>query len=136
MALNLKTVAGYVKAARGLLLDKTQPYRYSDDALLVGLNLAIDEAARLRPDIFFCRYETVIPEYDAVSGDEVPVERKFRQALLNGMAGYTLMRDEEDVQDARANLFLTRMYDMLTGVRPAAAPQNAGTPAPQTRSKT
>lgn len=130
MPLNLNSVEGYVRNVRRLLLDRVQPYRYTDTAILVGLNLAIDEGFRLRPDLFIIRGKEVVPTYDAVSGEIVPIERQFRQAFVYGIAAHVLLSDEEDVQDARANTFLTRFQNMLLGVRQEPMPANAGTPSP------
>ena len=129
MHLVLMSVENFVTDARVLLLDKVKPYRYSDDEILVGLNLALLEGRRLRPDLFVCRYGNNVPAFDAVSGDTVPVEPQFRLAFVYGIVAHTLLRDEEDVQDTRANSFLDKFHDILVGVRPS--PVQGGTPAPQ-----
>ena len=49
----LDTVQDYVSAARVLLQDTVAPYRYSDADMIAELNLAILEAKRVRPDLFF-----------------------------------------------------------------------------------
>lgn len=131
MALNLRSVEGYVRDTRRLLQDRIQPYRYSDTAILVGLNLAIDEGFRLRPDLFVHRGRMRVPSYEEVTGEEVPIERQFRQAFVYGIAAHTLLSDEEDVQDARSNAFLVRFENTLVGVRQPPMPPNAGTPTPQ-----
>lgn len=126
MALTLSTVQGYVKDVRALLLDKIKPYRYSDTALLAGLNLALLEGRRVRADLFVCRYGNDVPSYEEVSGEEVPIEPQFRLAFVYGIAAHTLLRDEEDVQDARANAFQEMFHSILLGSRPA--PIQGGTP--------
>lgn len=128
MALNLETVAGYVKDVRGLLLDKTKPYRYTDTAVIVALNLALLEGLRLRPDLFICGYGLDVPQYGEVSGEEVPVEAQFRLAFVYGICAQVLLRDEEDVQDARARSFRSLFEDILVGVR--EHPVQGGTPTP------
>lgn len=133
--LNLHTVQDYIIGARSLLLDKVQPYRYSDTAILVALNLALAEGMRVRPDLFICRQGLELPQYEAVSGDIVPIEPKFRLAFEYGIAAHVLLRDEEDVQDARAGGFLTMFHDILTGVRKSPMPANAGTPVPASGKK-
>lgn len=130
MALNLRSVQGYVKDVRVLLLDKVKPYRYSDISIVAAFNLALDEGSRLRPDLFLSRSKIRVPEYEEVSGEEVPIERQFRQAFVYGIASYVLLRDEEDVQDSRSNTFLERFQSMLLGVRQTPMPPNAGTPTP------
>ncbi len=129
MALDLESVEGYVQNVRTLILDRVQPYRYSDTSILVALNLALLEGRRLRADLFVCRYGNKVPQFDAVSGETVPIEPQFRLAFVYGIAGQVLLRDEEDVQDARANTFMARFHDMLVGTH--LTPISGGTPAPQ-----
>lgn len=128
MALNLQTVEGYVQDVRTLLLDRVKPYRYSDTSLIVALNLALLEGRRLRADLFVCRYGNDVPQFQEVSGQVVPIEPQFRLAFAYGIAAHALLRDEEDVQDSRANTFLERFHDMLIGMRPS--PIVGGTPSP------
>ena len=130
MAFNLQTVEDYIKDARTLLLDKIYPYRYSDDSLLTALNLALLDGRRLRPDLFVYRWGNKVPYYEAVTGQDVPMEPQFRKAFVYGLVAHALLRDQEDVQDARATIFQDTMESVLTGVRKPPI-QNAGTPAPQ-----
>jgi hypothetical protein len=125
---NLMTVEGLIKGARTLLLDKVSPYRYSDISLIAALNIALNEARRVRPDIFICRYGVAVPQYEEVSGEIIPVEAQFRLALEYGVVAHALMRDQEDVQDERSASFNNNFYNMLTGVRPV--PTQGGTPTP------
>lgn len=129
MALNLMTVNGLITGARTLLLDRVQPYRYSDNSLIAALNLALLEARRLRADIFIgSRHAIEVPQYEGVSGETIPIEAQFRLALEYATAGHALLRDQEDVQDTRANSFLAAMENVLVGVR--HAPVSGGTPSP------
>lgn len=129
MALNLMTVEGLIKGARTLLLDKVQPYRYDDPSLVAALNIALLEGRRLRADIFIGnRHAIDVPQFEGVSGEIIPVEAQFRLAFEYGTAGHALLRDQEDVQDERANTFLTAMENILVGVR--HTPVTGGTPSP------
>jgi hypothetical protein len=133
MSFNLQTVQDYITDARTLLLDRTYPYRYGDDSLLVALNLSLLDARRLRSDLFVYRYGNQVPSFESVSGDKVPIEPQFRKAIIYGLVAHALFRDEEDVQDQRANSFLSVMEYQLTGsISPKgpAAPIRGGTPAP------
>ena len=132
-ALSLHSVQDMVDATRALLLDKTPPYRYDDTALTLALNIALLEMKRLRPDMFAHKYRQSPTQYAAPSGEEICVEEQFRPSLLFGIAAYVLLRDEEDVQDARANTFLARFESMLTGI--AQAPIHGGSPSPQQAQK-
>jgi hypothetical protein len=133
MPFDLSTVSDYLKDARTLLLDRVYPYRYGDDSLLVALNLALLDARRMRADFFVQKFGNQVPAYDAVTGEKVPIEPQFRKAIVYGMVAHALIRDEEDVQDARANSFQSVMEYILTGsISPKgpAAPVRGGTPPP------
>ena len=125
---NLATVKEYIEDARTLLLDRIEPYRYSDTSLLVALNLALLEGRRLRADLFVYKNALRVPKYTAVSGDEVPIEDQFRLAFVYGLCAHALIRDQEDVQDARSTIFMQTFHAILTGV--TLPPMGGGTPGP------
>jgi hypothetical protein len=124
----LQTVADYLSDGRTLLQDLVPPYRYDDDSLVTALNLAMYETRRLREDLFAFYRDT--PQFD--SGDQevsVPLEDRFREALLFQMCSHALLRDQEDIQDARASQFAAAANSMLVGnpVRtPMPPPQRGG----------
>ena len=124
----LDSVESYVKEVRTLLLDKRKPYRYHDDEILSALNSSLAEARRLRADLFIYRHGNHVPYFTAVSGDPVPVETQFRLAFVYGIAGIVLERDDEDVQDVRANAFSGKFYYLLVGIKPQ--PLQGGTKGP------
>lgn len=131
--LNLSTVEGMITGVRVLLLDKIEPFRYSDHSLLAALNIALNEGRRLRPDIFIARYGVEEPaQYAEISGEQIPVERQFLLAFEYGVAGHALLRDEEDIQDSRANTFLANFERILVGQR-AFIPVQGGTPSPHNK---
>ena len=134
MAFNLQTVNEYIQDARTLLLDRIAPYRYSDTSLIVAFNLALLDGRRLRPDLFVYKWGNRVPNYDAVSGQDVPIEPQFRKAFVYGLVAHALLRDQEDVQDARASIFQDTMESILTGIRRPPI-QGAGTPAPSAPQK-
>ncbi len=122
----LDTVADYISDARTLLQDTIAPYRYDDPSLLVGLNVALLEARRVRADLFVFREHDKVPYFDAVNTKPVHFEHPFR--LVYGLCGHALARDQEDVQDARSASFMRIFYEMLVGVRVPGItpPQQAG----------
>jgi hypothetical protein len=127
MAFDLQTVEAYISDARTLLLDQIPPYRYSDTSLLVALNLALLEGRRLRPDLFVYKHGGArVPSYGAVSGETVPIEPQFRLGFVYGLCAHALLRDQEDVQDQRSNLFMGAFHDIIIGVR--VTPIAGGTP--------
>lgn len=122
----LNTVASLIADVRTLILDERQPYRYTDTQLLTALNTALLEGRRLRADLYVTRYGNTVPFYDAVSGEQFCIEPQFRLGFVYGVAAHALLRDDEDVQDVRANGFLSRFHDILIGVVPG--PITGGTP--------
>jgi hypothetical protein len=113
----LNTVADYVADARTLLQDKIPPYRYDDPSLLIGLNVALLEARRIRPDLFVFNLNVngQVQAFIAVDDTYVVIEPPFRLALLHGLCGHALERDQEDVQDIRATTFLQLFNAGLIG---------------------
>lgn len=113
----LNTVADYVKDARVLLQDRLPPYRYDDPSLLVGLNVALLEARRIRADLFVFNLSVrgQVQAFTVVDDTHVAMEPQFRLALLHGMCGHALERDQEDVQDIRATAFLNLFNAGLIG---------------------
>jgi hypothetical protein len=86
------------------------------------MNVTLLEARRIRPDIFI--YNRLVngqkvPSFIANDGTRFIMEEQFRLALLHGMMGHALMRDQEDIQDERAGAYMKIFSDMLLGVRPS-----------------
>jgi hypothetical protein len=131
---NLMTVEQMIKGVRNLLLDKIRPYRYSDISLIAALNITLNDARRLRPDLFIDRYGIEVPQYEEVSGAVIPIEAQFRLPIEYGIAGHALLRDEEDIQDSRANTFILNYLNMLTGQRPHI-PVEGGTPVAKSKAR-
>ena len=104
------------------------PYRYADSDILVGFNMMLLEARRLRADLFVGKYGAHVPRFSAVDGSEVNMDAQFRLGFVYGSAAYIMTFDAEDVQDSRANSFMERFASILTGVKPT--PIQGGTPGP------
>lgn len=107
------TVAEYIRDTRIILQDTlVGAYRYSDDELVLGLDMAIREARRLRPDMF--RYNK-LPKYTGEPvTTEVEVDEAYASAIVYYMAGNAQIRDAEENQDARATVFLNKFVAQLT----------------------
>lgn len=123
------SVQALVDDVRVLLLDTVVPFRYTDDELIVALNTALLEARRIRADLFVTRYGTSVPSYAAPSSEPFCMEPQFMLAFVYGVCAHALLRDDEDVQDQRANTFLARFEQILTGAPPYTA-VSGGTPQP------
>lgn len=112
----LKTVADYLSATRTLLQDKIAPYRYPDTDLVDALNIGIQEAYRLRPELFMSGANFSVPGYSASTpSDPVLIDIGYRQSLVYYMVGRTQLADQEDTTDQRAGALLQKfMGQMLT----------------------
>jgi hypothetical protein len=111
----LSTVADYIDTARFQLQDTTVPYRYSDADIVGGLNLAIGEMVRVRPDLFFVQLRTSITSYtSAAPTDPVDINLRYQQPVIYFIVGYVQLSDEEDVQDQRAVALITKFTQQLT----------------------
>jgi hypothetical protein len=132
MPFSLDSVESYILDARTILLDKTAPYRYTDDSLLVAFNTALLEARRLRPDMFVYKFGDRMPTYAAVSSEQVPIEFQLRLPIVYGTVAHAMLRDEEDVPVERANAFLAKFQNMLTGILASPATPTRPSPAPST----
>lgn len=127
----LETITDYINDARTLLLDNTEPFRYSDASLVAAMNVTLLEARRLRPDIFIYNKlvnGSKVPSFQANDGTVLVMEEQFRLAILHGLMGQTIMRDQEDIQDERSGAYMKIFSDMLIGVRPStiSGAQTAG----------
>lgn len=107
----LDTVQAYVTAARRLLQDTVEPFRYADDVYLEGVNFGILEARRIRPDLFIG--VDAIPSFDTVDTTTVDFEPQFRLSLLYYSIAHVLMQDDEETEDQRSMLFLQKFNNTL-----------------------
>jgi hypothetical protein len=126
----LETIDDYIDDGRTLLQDTIEPYRYSDDSLIVAFNVTMLEARRLRADLFVYNSRkcgpTGVQHIIAKDGTKVELEAQFRLAILHGMVAHAIERDQEDIQDARAQSFLSIFHSILVGKGPGAPrPQEA-----------
>jgi hypothetical protein len=112
----LDTVQDYIDRARVLLQDGTSPYRYSDDELMQGLNMAVLEARRIRPDMFVETDDADLPYFTAVGNSTTAIDVQFRSAFLYYVVGHAQLRDEEDTQDARSVALLSKFTAQLLTV--------------------
>jgi hypothetical protein len=112
----LETVEDYIDATRFLLQDTVVTYRYSDANIVRGLNLAITELVRLRPDLYFrlLRDEDPPVYSESQPDDEVDVDIKHTMPVLYFMVGHAQLSDEEDVQDQRAVALITKFTQQIT----------------------
>lgn len=113
----LNTVADYIADVRTQLQDIVPGYRYDDRSMLTAMNIALLEARWLRADLFVYNLATngQVQSFTAIDDTKVAIEASFRPAILNGIIGHALKRDQEDYQDARASSYLSMFTAGLTG---------------------
>ena len=125
-----EVVGDYITDARTLLQDEVEPYRYETLDLVNALNLVLFDVRRLRPDLMV-DYLDSVPQYDwndsssTTTGVDstnptwnnwVPMEQAFRKALVYGIVAHAMSRDQEDIDDDRANANMKTFENILTGV--------------------
>lgn len=107
----MNTIRDYIDSARILLQDTSSEPRYDDSQFKLALNLAFDEAYRVRPDMFI---RNVIPNFvTAGVTTPVPAPRGYQSAFLYYICGMVQLQDQEDTQDARAATFLNKFVSQL-----------------------
>lgn len=115
----LSTITDYITDGRDLIQDTLTPFRYSDDSLVTAMNVTLLEGRRLRPDLFVYRRrppgESQVQHMQANDGTKIDIEEQFRLAFLFGMCAHALMRDQEDIQDERAGIFMSTFTSILIG---------------------
>jgi hypothetical protein len=111
----LSTVQDYIDAARFLLQDTTATYRYSDARIVEGLNLAVGELIRVRPDLMFkeIRADTVAYYNEASPSVAVSIPVPYAMPTLYFVVGYTQLSDVEDTQDQRSMALIAKYTAQL-----------------------
>jgi hypothetical protein len=121
----LETINEYIDDGRVLLQDLIPPHRYSDESLIVAMNVTILEARRIRPDLFVYHKRSDgsygVQQFQKRDGTIFRMEEQFRLAFVHGLVAHALERDQEDIQDARASTFMQIFNNILTGHAPAPA---------------
>jgi hypothetical protein len=115
----LEQVQDYVVEARRLLQDEYvgtggDGYRYPDEDLLAGLNLAMSRARQLRADLFLGT-NGAVTYYANVDATQVVMDIQYRHAVLMFMVGHAQLRDEEETQDARAAALMNNFTLQMKG---------------------
>lgn len=128
MSTALATITDYINDGRTILQDTIEPFRYPDAEMVTAMNVTLLEGRRLRPDLFV--YTRVpgrgVQSFQANDGTELFMEEPFRLAFLHGMCAHALERDQEDIQDERAAMFMKIFNIILTGGAGVAAAPSGG----------
>ena len=118
--------------------DRIAPYRYMDIQIIDALNVAMQEAQRIRPDIFLdLKYQQRINpndlddgfitsyyttsdiafdtsnNYIPAKGTLVPISSRYNDPIIWYMGGHLQLLDIEDTQDQRGVAFLAKFSQRL-----------------------
>lgn len=108
----MNTVQDYITGCRILLQDQmTGAYRYPDAEFQLALDIAFDEAFRIRPDMFVEQAAVSIVSQPLTYVPPVP--RGYQSAFMYYMCGHVQLKDMEETQDARASVFLNKFTSQL-----------------------
>ena len=114
----LDTVGDYLEETRVLLMDTRVPYRYPDDEIVSALNIGLQEAYRLRADLFLRALDFDVPTFSAASPSvPVPIDIGYRQSLVYYMVGRIQLRDQEDSTDQRSGALLQKFVGQLLTIQ-------------------
>jgi hypothetical protein len=123
------TVTAYVASIRNRMQDRVFPYRYTDDQIVDALNVALEEAQRIRPDIFLdLKYQQrlnssdlddgFISNYyttaDITNNTIVPIPSRYNDPIIWYMGGHLQLLDIDDTQDQRAVAFVATFLKRMT----------------------
>ena len=139
MAQLYNTVTAYAKSVRNRLQDNIVPYRYTDDQVVDALNVALQEAQRIRPDVFLdLKYQQRVQpgdlddgfissyydssdivyntdgSYNVSGGSLVPISSAYNDPIIWYMGAHLQFLDIEDTTDQRGVAFLTKFQQRLT----------------------
>ena len=121
-------VQDYVSTVRYKLQDLIEPYRYTDDNIILALNTAMFEMSRIRPDMFLdFKYQQPLRRGDTSDGipqwfvstrqqQVVPIPSKYRMPVQWYMEGWLQFADVTDTTDQRAQAFLQKFQMQLMQV--------------------
>lgn len=106
-----------IAAARDLLQDTLSGlYRYSDDSLIRALNLALPEARRIRPDLFFGTLDA-LPVVTALNlATPLTLADQYKMPFVLFVTGFAELRDDQFTNDGRAGTLLARFSTQLQGM--------------------
>jgi hypothetical protein len=110
----LATVGDIIAECRVLLQDNdSAAYRYTQQEMVTGLNIALLEARRLRADLFLSMGMEV-PSYTLSDlAVTVPIEPMYRPAFVYYVTGRMQIRDDEETTDARASALMNKFVGQM-----------------------
>ena len=105
------TAQDAISQARHILQDREEPYRYTEAELIFILNTSMTEVKRLRPDAFAGSFQIPTPQCSdpddqappagsIPTTDPWPIDEMFIAPVIEYIAGYAELRDDEFVDGA------------------------------------
>jgi len=114
----LGTVGQVLAESRVLLQDQFTPYRYPDKDIVEGINIALAEVRRLRPDLLLPAF--TIPYFDTSGTIDatkpIGLDSMYRSSLVYYVVGRMQLRDDENTTDARAASLLNKFVSQMTQI--------------------
>lgn len=115
-------ISDAITQSRQIVQDtRSESYRHTDEKLIGYFNSAISDARKLRPDIFLTGVTASlwepVPLYtvaDLTNDTDFPLDQQYFTPVVDYVAGYIGMEDDEYAQDGRAVALLTRFAQKLT----------------------
>lgn len=109
----LATVGQYIAECRRLLQDQFAPYRYPDEDIVTGLSIGLQEARRLRADLFLPTFDVPEAAFPVVPAAAINFDPMYRSALVYYVVGRMQLRDDESTTDTRAAAHLQKFTQQL-----------------------
>ena len=114
MSESVRSLGDLMTDARVLLQDTRSPFRYREADLYTGLNAALMQARRLRPDLFLGRFGREKFNYaPADSAQPFPLAPWYWEAAVEFVVGRAELREDEFTNDGRAVALLNRFRAKL-----------------------
>lgn len=98
-----------------ITLNDADKDRHSDADLLKFANRALDEAYRLRPDLFIGQFSSLTEGHQLAVGADFPIDGRFRSPVVDLVIGWAEMTDDEHSVSGRAAALLTKFEKGLIG---------------------
>lgn len=106
-----------IALARDTLQDTVDgPYRHPTDSLIRALNLAIPEASRVRPDLFYDAPSTLPVVTSLNLSASLGIDDRYKMPFVMFLAGFASLKEDQFTNDSRAGALLARFSAQLVGV--------------------
>jgi hypothetical protein len=122
-----RTYQDVINDARFLLQDEVEPFRFDTSKLVQGLNRALEDFSRIRPDAFLPLYDRnnlnvpllsvqdPLPAGSTSLSAEFPFERQFFTPLVAYVVGVTELQEDEFTVEGRAVALLQQFRASVLG---------------------